>query len=249
MQIEACFSPDILPRYQLSGKIVVVIDVLRATSCMVTALAHGVAGIVPVETVEGCLLWRQKGFLAAAERDGKKVEGFDLDNSPFSYMDEALKGKTIAVTTTNGTRAIEAARSTAHAVWIGAFLNKKALVAALQAQGRDVVLLCAGWKGRVNLEDTLLAGALVDALPQARLADDAAWIAMELYRRHRQDKLAAIAHCSHVERLKRLGVEKDIVFCMQESIYDVVPVLNGDRLSLHPVMYSTNPNHTISNSC
>lgn len=241
MKIEVCMSPDLLPRYDAGGKSVVVIDVLRATSCMVTALAHGVSAIIPVKEVEACRHWQQKGLPATAERNGQKVEGFDLDNSPFSYMQEHLRGQTIAVTTTNGTTAIEAAKQSAAHVLVGAFLNKQAVIEALRQLNQDVLLLCAGWKGRVNMEDTLFAGAVVAGMPHATIEDDAALMAADLYRLHRHNKMEIMRHCSHVQRLKRLGIEKDIEFCLQEDIYRVVPVLQEDRLvplSTHPAFIS-----------
>lgn len=241
MKIEVCMSPDLLPRYDAGGKCVVVIDVLRATSCMVTALAHGIEAIIPVKEIDECRQWQQKGLLAAGERNGQKVEGFDLDNSPFSYMQEALKGQTIAVTTTNGTTAIEAAKGKAAHILVGAFLNKSAVIDALRRFKKDVLLLCAGWKGRVNMEDTLFAGAIIAGMPEACIEDDAALIAADLYRLHRHNKMEIMRHCSHVQRLKRLGIEKDIDFCLQEDVYRVVPVLQEDRLvplAAHPASIS-----------
>ncbi|GIV40052.1 MAG: putative 2-phosphosulfolactate phosphatase [Thermonema sp.] len=242
MKIEVCMSPDLLPRYDVGGKSVVVIDVLRATSCMVTAFAHGVKAIIPVKEVERCRQWQQKGYLAAAERNGQKVEGFDLDNSPFSYMQERLKGQTLVVTTTNGTTAIEAVKGKAAHILTGAFLNKQAVIDTLRKINRDVLLLCAGWKGRVNMEDTLFAGAVVAGMPHATIEDDAALMAADLYRLHRHNKMEIMRHCSHVQRLKRLGIEKDIEFCLQEDLYPVVPVLQEDRLvafTAHPAFISS----------
>jgi 2-phosphosulfolactate phosphatase len=113
---------------------------------MTTAFAHGVEKIIPVATLEECRALQVQGLLAAAERDAKKAEGFDLDNSPFSYMDEKLKGQTIAMTTTNGTLAITKS-SKAIKVIIGSFLNKTAVINFLLSQPHHVLILCAGWKG------------------------------------------------------------------------------------------------------
>ena len=150
--------------HNIDNTIVVVTDIFRATSCMVTGLAYGVGSITPVATVEECFELQQKGYIAAAERNAMKVEGFDLDNSPFSYMDEDLIGANIAMTTTNGTLSITKAKTSAVKVLVGAFLNLGAIVNHLKSQPYDVLVLCAGWKGRVNLEDTLFAGALVLSL-------------------------------------------------------------------------------------
>jgi 2-phosphosulfolactate phosphatase len=162
--IDVCLSPDLLHLHKINNSIVVVTDIFRATSCMVTGFAYGVKSIIPVATVEECKNLQNVGYVAAAERDAQKVEGFDLDNSPFSYMDERLIGGKIAMTTTNGTLSISKAKTDAVKVIVGAFLNLAAVVNHLKNQPYDVLVLCAGWKGRPNLEDTLFAGAVVEAL-------------------------------------------------------------------------------------
>lgn len=229
--IDVCLTPELLELYPIEGKIVVVVDILRATSCMTTAFAHGVESIIPVSEVEECKALQAKGYLAAAERNGEKVEGFDFGNSPFSYMTEGVKGKTVAVTTTNGTVAINKSKS-ADEVIIGSFLNKKAVVNYLKSQTKDVLVLCAGWKGRVNLEDSLYAGALVDELQdQFVYHHDGSMMAHTLYKNADKDRLAFLSNCSHFKRLSKLNIEKDIKFCLTEDDkYDVIPVLEGDRL-------------------
>lgn len=228
--IEVCFTPDLISVYKPEGKLVVVIDVLRATSCMVTAFQHGIKAMIPVASVEECKALQNSGLLAAAERDGKMVEGFDLDNSPFSYMNTALAGKTIAVTTTNGTTAI--AKSTGAAqVLIGCFLNRQALVTYLAGRQEDILLHCAGWKGKVNLEDSLFAGALIDGLTdQVNYDNDSAIMALELYRKVKDTMFAFLQNSSHARRLSRLNIVKDIEFCIQDSIYEAIPILEGAQL-------------------
>ena len=105
-KIDVCLSPDLIHLYDLSGQAVVVVDIFRATSCMVTAFAHGAAEILPVEDVALCASYGEQGYLTAAERNGITPEGFDFDNSPFSYQVERVKGAKICVTTTNGTVAL-----------------------------------------------------------------------------------------------------------------------------------------------
>jgi len=129
--IDVCLTPDLLHLHNIDNTIVVVTDIFRATSCMVTGLAYGVGSITPVATVEECFELQQKGYIAAAERNAMKVEGFDLDNSPFSYMDEDLIGANIAMTTTNGTLSITKAKTSAVKVLVGAFLNLGAIVTTL----------------------------------------------------------------------------------------------------------------------
>lgn len=229
--IDVCLTPDLLHLHNIDNTIVVVTDIFRATSCMVTGLAYGVGSITPVATVEECFELQQKGYIAAAERNAMKVEGFDLDNSPFSYMDEDLVGANIAMTTTNGTLSITKAKNSAVKVLVGAFLNLGAIVNHLESQPYDVLVLCAGWKGRVNLEDTLFAGALVDALKDEYIiGEDSALMAMRAYQQAQNDLLGYVANSSHVRRLQRLGIHKDIAYCLQRDLYDVVPVLRGSTL-------------------
>ena len=228
--IDICLTPELLHLYNVEDRIVVVVDILSATSCMTTAFAHGVEKIIPVATLEECRALQVQGLLAAAERDAKKAEGFDLDNSPFSYMDEKLKGQTIAMTTTNGTLAITKS-SKAIKVIIGSFLNKTAVINFLLSQPHHVLILCAGWKGRVNLEDTLFAGSVADQLREEfSIEDDATLGALTIYSCMKYNMLKSMASSSHVKRLHRLNLAKDIEFCIREDVYDVIPVLENNVL-------------------
>jgi 2-phosphosulfolactate phosphatase len=229
-KIDVCLTPELLHLYSLEGKVVVVTDILRATSCMVTAFSHGVQSLIPVATVEECRALQYEGYLAAAERDAHKVEGFDLDNSPFSYMNPELAGKRIAVTTTNGTLAITKSKS-AEKVVVGAFLNKSALANYLLTLPNDVLVVCAGWKGKVNLEDTLFAGALVEALHTEFVTEqDSALLAYTAYKAAKHNPMAYLSESSHVRRLQNLDLQEDIEFCLKQNVYKVVPVLEGNEL-------------------
>jgi 2-phosphosulfolactate phosphatase len=212
-----------------------VVDVLRATSSMVTAFAHGVQEIVPVSTLEECRSLRKKGYLTAAERDGLKAEGFDFGNSPFSYMNEALVGQKLAITTTNGTHAIRLSLG-ADVVVVGAFLNISTVAAYLKQLEKDVVVVCAGWKGAFNLEDSLFAGALMEELQDTFQADsDAALAAWRLHEGAKGDMLHYLSLSSHVRRLAKIQIIKDVEFCLQEDLYPVLPVWQKERLvSLEP---------------
>lgn len=229
-QIDVCLTPDLLHLHTVDNMIVVVADIFRATSCMVTAFAYGVGSIIPVATVAECRDLQQRGYLAAAERNAHTVEGFDLDNSPFSYMDDQLRGTDIAMTTTNGTLAITRSRA-AVKVLVGAFLNLDAIASYLRTQPYDVLVLCAGWKGRPNLEDTLFAGALAQRLSNHyAMHEDAALMAHRLYCDGKDNLIGYLANASHLQRLQRLGIHKDIAYCLQNDLYDVVPVLRGNSL-------------------
>lgn len=229
--IDVCLSPELLHLHNTSNSIVVVTDIFRATSCMVTGFAYGVERIYPVEKIEECKMLQARGYIGAAERNAEKVAGFELDNSPFSYMDDRLVGASVAMTTTNGTRSITMAKPHAVKVIIGAFLNLEAVVNSLRNQPYDVLVLCAGWKGRVNLEDTLFAGAVVDALrDEYQVSEDGAMMAHQLFENAQGNMLGFLATSSHIRRLQRLGIQRDIAYCLQQNLYDVVPVLRGNEL-------------------
>jgi len=230
--IDVCLTPELLHQYNLENKIVVVVDILRATSCMVSGFSNGVTEIIPVSTLEECKALQEKGYLAAAERNGSKAVGFDLGNSPFEYLDSKMKGEKVAVTTTNGTLAINKSLA-AKEILIGAFLNLNALVEYLKNKEEDIIILCAGWKGKFNLEDTLFAGALAHQLKEDfQFACDAPLAAEAMYLTAKKDMMNYMRDSSHAKRLSKLNVVKDIEFCVQESIYDIIPYLDGKSLRL-----------------
>lgn len=230
--IDVCLSPDLMHLYHVQDHTVVVVDILRATSCMTTAFAHEIHSITPFAQLTECLALKAEGYLTAGERDGKKVEGFDLGNSPFEYMNPGLKGRMIAFTTTNGTQAI-AKSIGAREIIIGSFLNLSAVVNYLRHVGNNVLIVCSGWKGKVNLEDTVFAGALVEHLKNDfESACDAPVIAQRLYTQARPDLKEFLKDSSHIKRLQRLNIQKDIDFCLTEDEYDVVPVIREKRITV-----------------
>lgn len=228
--IDVCYSPELLHLYDLKGKAVVAVDILRATSTMVTAFAHGAADIIPVMDLAECRAYAAQGCLTAAERNGMKAAGFDFGNSPFSYMQESIKGRTIAITTTNGTRAIRLSEA-AEEIIVGSFLNLQVVADHLRELQLDVLVVCAGWKGKFNLEDTLYAGALVERLRNTySFENDATQASLYLYQIAKEDLLTFLWQSSHVRRLEKLGIHEDIEFCLQYDVYNVLPVWRHDRL-------------------
>lgn len=232
LKIDACFSPYLYPVYADSESIVVIIDVLRATSAICTAFHHGAEKMIPVATVEEALALKATGMLAGAERDAIKVEGFDFGNSPYDYMGDHVKGQTIAITTTNGTQALEAAKN-AYKVVVGAFTNISALCNWLVAEQRPVLLLCSGWKNRFNLEDSMFAGAVTQELinrnPTYKMGD--ACLALQyLYQQAKDDPYKFLSRASHKERMARLGLKKDIRFCLKSDQTTVIPILRNGAL-------------------
>ncbi|MDO8994784.1 2-phosphosulfolactate phosphatase [Daejeonella sp.] len=228
--LEVCLTPALLHLHDFTHSIVVVIDIFRATSSICYGIENGAESIIPVATIEACESYRHSEYLLAAERNGEVVDGFDFGNSPFSYTEDKVSGKTIVLTTTNGTHAINMSRG-AHKIVIGSFLNLSALCDWLKTQPNDVLLLCSGWKDKVNLEDTLFAGGVVHYLREENYALDDAGIASEdLYIMAKDDLNTYLKKTSHSERLKKLGIEEDIKFCLNLNITKGIPVLDGERL-------------------
>jgi len=227
-----CLTPSLIPLYDVEDYIVVIVDIFRATSSICYGIENGATAIIPVSQVEECAAYADKGldYLLAAERDGKVVEGFDFGNSPFSYTAEKVAGKTVVLTTTNGTHALHLSRG-AKKIVIGSFLNLTSLCNWLKIQQENILLVCAGWKNNFNMEDTLFAGAVVEQLKDFDFKlDDAAIAANDLYQAGRHDINEYLKKTSHSERLKKLGIEKDIAFCLQVDITTAIPVLEGDKL-------------------
>ncbi|WP_345221604.1 2-phosphosulfolactate phosphatase [Hymenobacter koreensis] len=233
--VDICFSPELLPLYDLKGKVAVVVDILRATSSIVTALANGVTHVFPVaELAECAALGQEHGCLTAAERDGRAAEGFDLGNSPFGYLDGVLpvRGRAVAISTTNGTLALRRSLS-ADAVVVGAFLNLQAVVDFAQVQQKDVVVVCAGWKGKFCLEDTVFGGALAERLADTFdvASSDATLAALHLWQQAKADLHAYLLQSSHVRRLNSLEANKDFEFCLRLDEYPAtLPIWQADRL-------------------
>ena len=237
MKLDLCFSPELLPLYDLTGQTVVIVDVLRASSTIVTALAAGVTHVFPVATLAECAaLGRTTGCLTAAERDGQPATGFDLGNSPFEYLDPArpVAGRALALSTTNGTRALQVSLA-ARQIIIGTFLNLSAVADFVRRQGTDALVVCAGWKGRFCLEDTVFGGALAERLAaDFDVRDsDATLAARHLWQQAEANLPAYLLQSAHVRRLNSLEASEDFEFCLRTDHYaTVLPVWREDRLLL-----------------
>ncbi|NLG86738.1 MAG: 2-phosphosulfolactate phosphatase [Firmicutes bacterium] len=207
----------------------VVIDVLRATSVMVTALAHGAAAITAVEEIEDArslaASYPTDSVLLGGERQALPIPGFDLSNSPREYTPEKVKDKHIILTTTNGTRAL-ASLAGIEPLFIGAFLNASAVAKTLAALGQDAMLVCAGTRGRFTLDDIscagLIAAQLSRLIPNLEL-DDLAYTAYFLYQSHAQNIKHLVSHAQHFSYLQSIGLEADINYCLQVDALDLVP--------------------------
>lgn len=228
MQIEVIASVNEARSDDMAGKTVLVIDVLRATSNMVTGLAKGCLGIVPVETVQQAKNMQEPGDLLGGERNCRKLTGFDLGNSPYEYMEDSIVGKRILMTTTNGTRAIQKTHR-ACTVIACSLLNVTACAEAAVSAGRDVIILCSGTQDEYSLEDGLCAGMAVYEL--LRLtggqveSNDFGLGMLGCYLHHRRRLQHALLTCSNGRRLIKLGFQADIEFCARTNVYPIVPVL------------------------
>lgn len=232
MNIEVCYTPQAYNLFHKDNSIVVVIDIFRATSAIVTAFYNGVSKMIPVATVEEAKEYQRNGYMAAAERDGEVIEGFELGNSPFGYMNNKVKGKTIAISTTNGTQAIEVSRK-ASKILVGSFLNLDVLCEYLAAQKKDITLVCAGWKNKFNLEDTVFAGAIVEKLTtesEFEITCDSAIAAKHLYNLAKSDLFEFLSNSSHRNRLAKLDLERDIKYCLTPNQCPVIPIMEGKYL-------------------
>lgn len=230
--VEVCFTPEDYSYFKGRFDIVVVIDVLRATSAICSAINNGLKSVIPVSTVEEALEYKAKGYLVGAERQGEIVEGFDIGNSPYSYMDPELIGKEVALTTTNGTRAINIA-SEAETVIIGSLINLQSVVDWLENQGKDVLCLCSGWKDKFNLEDTICGGAIADALINTgkfTSDEDSSVAAKYLFQSARGNYMGYLKSSSHRRRLKRLNLNEDIKYCLTPNQMDVIPILIDGKI-------------------
>lgn len=236
--IDVFFSLNSFSEIELRDKTSVVIDVLRASSSIVTALMNGADAIIPVadmgEASKIAMNVDSENYLLCGEKDGVMIDGYDLGNSPFEYKKEVVANKKLIFNTTNGTKAIKKTFGSSD-VCVAAFLNVSAIVKFLKNQETDIVLVCAGWKGRLAFEDILLAGNIIYKLSDGKLpenARDGVRVAFTLYDTYKDNITAIIQKSNHAERLKALVDTDDIEYCCQIDITDVLPYLNEGMITL-----------------
>jgi len=231
--VEVCFSPKLFPDIVTTGDFVVVlVDILRATTTICTAVANGVEAIIPVATHEEARRLKAEGYLVASEKDGVQVDFADFGNSALSFTRDVIGEQTLVYCTTNGTRALHIAGS-ASSIAIGAFINISALTEWLAGQHENVVVLCSGWKNKFCLEDALFAGALARRLLETGLFQaecDSAEAAMDLWRLAEDGVLDYIEKAAQRHRLKKLGLDDVIPYSFALDQVDVVPVFDGNAI-------------------
>lgn len=227
-------SPALLNLFDLQNSIVVIIDVFRATSTIATALYNGAARVIPVSGVDECkkLGSELDGCITAGEREGKVIEGLQYGNSPAEYPREFIEGKTLVITTTNGTKLLHMAFAQGCSqVITGSFPNLSAVCEHLIKQNKNVILGCSAWKDKINLEDTLFAGAVISRVKEHfTIHDDSSLMAEEVYKMHQDNLYDFIQRTTHWHRLAAYGLHKDLKYCISIDIANVLPVYRDGNL-------------------
>ena len=234
-RLEVCLSPALLHLYDTRGAVVVIIDIFRATSTITAALDNGAGSVIPVASVEECISIGKSldNSLTAGERDGKVAAGLEYGNSPLEYPRSFVEGKTLVLTTTYGTRRLHMGQD-AGMIVIGSFLNLGAICDFLVQTNMNVILGCAAWKDRFNLEDTLFAGAVVESVAQHfEINCDSARAACHLHKASGGNYLDFLKDSSHYKRLAGFGLVKDMEYCTTPNLHPVVPVLRENRLVVY----------------
>jgi 2-phosphosulfolactate phosphatase len=232
-RIETCFSPALYEPELHTDSIVIVIDILRASSAICTAFANGAGAIIPVASVDEAKEYKKKGYLVAAERDGFVLDFADFGNSPFNFTNEKVKGRTIVYSTTNGTGIINLA-SSAYKIVVGSFLNIGALERWIKDQEKDIILFCAGWKNRFNLEDTVFAGALAFRLMESGLYStmcDSTLAALDLWSIASSDLRGYIEKAAQRTRLRDKKLDDCLDFCLTADFTEKIPVIKDGLLT------------------
>ena len=231
-KIETCFSPALFIPDENHDSIVVIIDVLRASSSICAAFANGAVSIIPVAEVGEAKDYKSRGYLVAAERDGFVLDFADFGNSPFNFTKEKVSGQTIVYSTTNGTTIINLT-SSAFITVIGSFLNIGALTKWLIKQDRNVLLQCAGWKNRFNIEDTVCAGAIAEILLKSNLYAticDSTLAALDLWSLAASDLPGYVEKAAQRTRLRDKKLDDCIGFCLTPDFTDKIPVMKNGVL-------------------
>lgn len=238
-RLEVCLSPALLHLYNTDGAVVVIIDVFRATSTIAAALYNNAKSVIPVASVEECIELGNsiENSVTAGERNGHIVEGLQYGNSPSEYTEDFISGRTLVLTTTNGTRLLHMVKG-AEAIITGSFLNLSAVCEFLKEKNKNVLLACAAWKDRFNLEDTLFAGTVVNKLRHSFdiNCDSARAAELLYYAMGDRRPIDMLRDSSHYRRLAAYGLENDMEYCASIDLHPVVPYLHGQEL----VVYNAN---------
>ena len=233
-ELHTSLSPALLHLYDLNNSVVVIIDVFRATSTIASALYNGAKCVIPVDSVPKAIeISKNIDGIAAGERDGKVADGLEHGNSPLEYNREFIENKTLVLTTTNGTRLLHMAlEKGANTIISGSFPNISAVCDFLIQENKNVVLGCAGWKDRFNLEDTLFAGAVINRIKKNfDIYCDSSLMAETMFVKHKDDLMKFVPNLTHYHRLvERFGLIEDIEYCLMDDVANVLPVYKEGKL-------------------
>ncbi len=239
MHVEVFLTGRNIDEDDVAGRTTVVIDVLRTSTTLTAALHNGARAVVPVADMSEAGALASKldpaSFLLGGERFGQRIEGYGFGNSPLEYTANLVQGRTVILNTTNGTPSIRRAVSAPHLV-VGSFVNAERVVEFIRDARLDVTIVCAGWRNRVSLEDTLCAGMLLHRIWNGREPEDStdtSHIAFTLYQREQDDVLSAVRRSRHGRRLARMGRAEDVEFCGSIDILPVLPYFRDSRLVSH----------------
>lgn len=227
MNIDLIISADDIKKEKVKDKTAVVIDMLRATSVIITALSNGCSEVNAVLSVDEafkiCKSDRSRHILGG-ERKALKIDGFDFSNSPLEYTKEKVSGKKLIITTTNGTRAIKGSIG-AENILIGAVINGLAVAKKAASYGNDIVFVNSGTDGRFSIDDFICSGYIIDRIleinPEFELTD-AAFTADYVYRQNK-DILSFVKNAHHYKIVKKLGLDDDVNYCVKKDIINIVP--------------------------
>ena len=231
--IEICLTPKLIDNYRLDNKIIVIVDILRATTIITTLFENGLAKLIPVNSLEEAEKYKEQGFLVAAERDGRKVDFADFGNSPFEFTPDRVEKETLVYSTTNGTNTINLVRN-ADEVIIASFLNLRSVVEYVVKQNKDVLILCSGWMQDFCTEDFLFSGALTEKLiikNNFSYDSDQVQSALDLWRIAKDDLSKYIKKLFQYKRLMKFGFKEIIDYCFQFDLSEVLPVVKENYIT------------------
>jgi 2-phosphosulfolactate phosphatase len=237
-QVAVAFSPALFDAYYTENVVIVVIDAIRMSASIITALANGAEEILPVAGLEETLKYKPQGYLIGGERDTYKVEGFDFGNSPESFKTEKVKGQKIALSTTNGTQVLDlimSKKSSNDRVFIGSFLNARYLAQYIGDLNQNVLIQCSGWKNTICTEDVLAAGYITELLVAAGnhyVWRDSAFLANALYKAASLDLVQYVYDASPRLLSKKDYLHNDILYCLEKDKFSVLPELIGRKIKL-----------------
>ena len=232
-KLNVCLSSDLFHYFDKGSKLVIVADILQATSVISTAFHYGISELIPVLSLEEAKHYMNKeGYLVAAERNAKPIEGIPFGNSPYQYMNETVKNKKLVLTTTNGTKSIRLASK--HEVIAASFINIDQVYNFIIKSDKDVIVLCSGWKGLVNLEDAIFAGILSERLIETNDFEsqcDSVLASVAIKKDAGNDLFSYLEKSEHRNRLKHLDMEKDTKFCLNPTFKSkIIPILKNGKL-------------------